>query len=211
MPSHFCIQCGATLVTQLVSGRDRLICPDCGWTMWSRASLGVGGLLAIDGRVLFVERNIQPNAGMWTLVNGYVEADETLDQAVVREFQEETNLRVRPLGLLAIWQTPAWQTPAWQTQPDEKVSPWDYSNGCWCVFGVELVGPLSDLRPDPVEVRRACFYAPHELDDLKPVGSWSRWMAQYYLPGDGALFRQELDPALRAALRNPLTTLYGVK
>lgn len=206
MTSYFCIQCGASLGTQLASGRQRLVCPECGWTMWSRASLGVGGLLVNEGRVLFVERNIEPNAGMWTLVNGYVEADETLDQAVVREFYEETNLQVRTLGLLAIW-----QTPAWKAQPDQEISPWDYSNGCWCVFGVELVGPLSDLRPDPVEVRRACFYAPHELDELKPVGSWSRWMAQHALPGDGALFRQELEPSLRATLRNPLTTLYGVK
>lgn len=206
MSSYYCIQCGAILGSKLASGRQRLVCPECGWTMWSRASLGVGGLLMNEGRVLFVERNIEPNAGMWTLVNGYVEADETLDQAVVREFYEETNLQVRTLGLLAIW-----QTPAWKAQPDQEISPWDYSNGCWCVFGVELAGQLSDLHPDPVEVRRACFYAPHELDELKPVGSWSRWMAQHALPGEGVLFRQELEPALRATLRNPLTALYGVK
>ena len=203
MPDHYCIHCGAILGTQLISGRQRLVCPACGWTMWSRASLGVGGLLLVDGCVLFVERNIEPNAGMWTLVNGYVEADETLDQAVVREFYEETNLQVRTLGLLAIW-----QTPAWQAQEETEVSAWDRSNNFWCVFGVELAGPLSDLRPDPVEVRQARLFAPGELGAVQPVGQWSRWMAQHFLPGDGVLFRQELDPALRASLRNPLLTLY---
>lgn len=204
MQNYFCIQCGTTLGTQLVSGRQRLVCPACGWTMWSRASLGVGGLLTVEGRVLLIQRNIQPNAGMWTLVNGYVEADENLEQAVQREFYEETGLKVRPSGLLAIW-----QTPTLSTQPDEILNTWEHVNNCWCVFSVKLDGPLSDLHPDSSEVREVRFCTPQELDSLDYVGHWSRWMVEHYCYEEGVMFHQGIDPTLMATLRNPLTVVYA--
>ncbi|MBN2549631.1 MAG: NUDIX hydrolase [Anaerolineales bacterium] len=139
---HYCSQCGALLVRQSLGGRERPACPSCGHVAWSHFSLSVGGLLVQQGRVLLVQRNLEPDAGQWTLPGGYVETDETLNQAVVREFGEETGLEVRPTGLLAIWQT-----------PDSDL------NSSWCVFGVELTCENQTLYPDPVEVRQGATSA----------------------------------------------------
>jgi ADP-ribose pyrophosphatase YjhB (NUDIX family) len=43
------------------------------------------------GALLLVERGTEPFAGRWALPGGFLEPGETVEQAVVREVQEETN------------------------------------------------------------------------------------------------------------------------
>lgn len=190
---RYCSQCGTALVRQLLGGRERPVCPVCGHVIWSHFSLGVGGLLVHQGRVLLTQRNIEPNPGQWVLPGGYVETEETLDQAIVREFNEETGLEVRPTGLLALWQSPESE-----------------SNSSWCVFGVELTHENQVLNPDPVEVRQARFINISEIASLEGVGLWSRWMVEHYLPQELGLFHQEIEPSIRARLKNPRTTLFAI-
>ena len=54
--------------------------------------IGVGGVLVRDHRVL-VNRAVYRSR--FTIPSGYVEAGETLEQAVVREFEEETGVTTR--------------------------------------------------------------------------------------------------------------------
>ena len=190
---RYCSECGTEMVRQQLGGRERPACPACGHVVWSHFSLGVGGLLVHQGRVLLVQRNIEPNAGLWTLPGGYVETDENLNQTVVREFKEETGLEVRPTGLLAIWQA-----------PDST------SNSSWCVFGVELTHENQALSPDPVEVRQALFLKPAEVVAMEGIGTWSRWMTEHYLPQDFGLRHQEIDAAIQPKLKNPRTALFSV-
>ena len=65
-----------------------------------RPVVGVGGVVLRDGAVLLVKRAREPLAGQWSLPGGAVELGETLEQAVVRELQEETGLSVRVLGFV---------------------------------------------------------------------------------------------------------------
>ncbi len=51
-------------------------------------------------RVLLVKRKWDPYAGYWALPGGFVEEDETVENAAVREVKEETGLDVK---LLNIW------------------------------------------------------------------------------------------------------------
>lgn len=65
--------------------------------------LGVAGILRRpDGRVLFIERGNPPQAGRWAFPGGSVEFQETLQQAVIREFFEETGLVVTPVALIHV-------------------------------------------------------------------------------------------------------------
>lgn len=61
----------------------------------ARPVVGVGALILEGGRVLLVERGKEPLRGFWSLPGGGVECGERLEDALVREVYEETNLRVK--------------------------------------------------------------------------------------------------------------------
>lgn len=65
--------------------------------------VGVGGVVVQAGKVLLIRRGKPPLAGRWSIPGGTVEWGETLEQALVREMEEETGLRVRPGELLALF------------------------------------------------------------------------------------------------------------
>jgi 8-oxo-dGTP diphosphatase len=52
----------------------------------------VFGLDEEDLKVLLIQRDLEPFAGRWALPGGFVHVDETIDQAALRELQEETGL-----------------------------------------------------------------------------------------------------------------------
>jgi 8-oxo-dGTP diphosphatase len=57
------------------------------------------------GRLLLIQRGHDPHRGLWSLPGGRVEAGESPEEAVEREVQEETGLRVRaeaPVGRVRI-------------------------------------------------------------------------------------------------------------
>jgi ADP-ribose pyrophosphatase YjhB (NUDIX family) len=64
----------------------------------------VGGILLERDRVLLVERGKEPLKGWWSLPGGLVECGERLAEAVCREVREETGLRVKPLGVVEIFE-----------------------------------------------------------------------------------------------------------
>lgn len=68
-----------------------------------RPVVGVGGVVFLDGRVLLIRRGKEPLKGRWSVPGGTVEAGETLEQAVVREIDEETGLKVRPVEILMVF------------------------------------------------------------------------------------------------------------
>lgn len=65
--------------------------------------VGVGGVVVREGRALLVRRGKEPLYGRWTVPGGTVELGETLEEAVVREMEEETGLRVEPVELLTVF------------------------------------------------------------------------------------------------------------
>lgn len=49
---------------------------------------------------LLIQRKHDPFAGMWALPGGFVDMDETVESAIVRELEEETGLRAENLKQL---------------------------------------------------------------------------------------------------------------
>ena len=52
----------------------------------------VGAIIEKEGKILFLKRNHEPFKDCWGLPGGKVEDGETVEEAVIREIKEETNL-----------------------------------------------------------------------------------------------------------------------
>jgi ADP-ribose pyrophosphatase YjhB (NUDIX family) len=63
----------------------------------------VGGVVVRDGQVLLIRRGKPPPYGRWVVPGGTVELGETLEEALVREMEEETSLRVEPIEVLTVF------------------------------------------------------------------------------------------------------------
>jgi len=64
--------------------------------------VGVGAVILDGERVLLARRGRAPSAGKWSIPGGLVHLGERLEEAAVREVQEETGLRARLLGLCGV-------------------------------------------------------------------------------------------------------------
>jgi ADP-ribose pyrophosphatase YjhB (NUDIX family)/GNAT superfamily N-acetyltransferase len=85
---------------RLVGERERPVCPGCGFIFYINPLVAVGALVEDEGRVALVRRRVEPGRGLWGLPAGYVEADESAEEAAVRETFEEAHLVVELEGLL---------------------------------------------------------------------------------------------------------------
>lgn len=56
--------------------------------------------------VLLIRRKHSPFKGMWALPGGFIDMEETVEDAVVRELEEETHLRVEGLQQLYTFSAP---------------------------------------------------------------------------------------------------------
>ena len=54
----------------------------------------VDGVYIKDGKIFLLKRSTEPFNSYWHLVGGHVEENETLKEALKREFKEETNLDI---------------------------------------------------------------------------------------------------------------------
>jgi 8-oxo-dGTP diphosphatase len=66
--------------------------------------LGVAGVIIDRNRALLVRRGHPPLQGEWSIPGGLLEVGETILDGVRRELREETNLDVRVLNLIEIFE-----------------------------------------------------------------------------------------------------------
>jgi mutator protein MutT len=64
-----------------------------------RPILAVSAAIIRGDRVLLTQRARGPANGVWTMPGGVVEAGETLSEALVREIDEETKIKIEPVAL----------------------------------------------------------------------------------------------------------------
>jgi 8-oxo-dGTP diphosphatase len=68
----------------------------------SRPLVGAGAVVHRGDKVLLLKRSNPPNQGRWALPGGLVELGETVQDAAVREINEETGLKVEIEGLIDV-------------------------------------------------------------------------------------------------------------
>ena len=100
---RFCPQCATPLERRIAAERERNVCPACGWVHWDNPAPVVAAVIEYQDRVLLA-RNAAWPAGMFALVTGFLERDETPQAAVAREVKEETNLDTRAASLIGVYE-----------------------------------------------------------------------------------------------------------
>lgn len=98
----FCPICSHKLTEREEGGRLRPVCDRCGYIHYVNPVPGVGLLIEMDGGVVLVQRGSPPHAGRWALPSGFVEADESAEEAAIREAEEETGLKIEIVELADI-------------------------------------------------------------------------------------------------------------
>jgi ADP-ribose pyrophosphatase YjhB (NUDIX family)/GNAT superfamily N-acetyltransferase len=102
MAPTYCPQCGHELEEGEVAGRLRQYCPACHYVVYRNPVPGVAILCEKDDGLVLIRRGHPPFVGEWALPAGYIEADESSEQAAVRECLEETGLDVNVKELFSV-------------------------------------------------------------------------------------------------------------
>jgi ADP-ribose pyrophosphatase YjhB (NUDIX family) len=103
---NFCSRCGGPLNFGFVDGenRERLACSNCGYVAYVNPRLVVSTIpVTNDGRVVLLRRGIEPGKGWWAQPGGFLEVDETVTEAAIRETFEETGLVVKPGEIIGLY------------------------------------------------------------------------------------------------------------
>ena len=103
---NYCSRCGAELRFGSVEGedRDRLACSVCGHIAYVNPRLVVTTIpVTDDGRVVLLRRGFEPGRGSWAQPGGFLEVDETVTEAAIRETLEETGLIVVPGEFIGLY------------------------------------------------------------------------------------------------------------
>ncbi|CAJ0744205.1 NADH pyrophosphatase [Ralstonia edaphis] len=102
---RFCPQCATPLVEQHNAGRLRIACPaqDCGFVHWNNPLPVLAAVVEYRGQ-MFLARNALWPEGMFALVTGFLERDETPEEGIARELKEETNLDAQSISLIGVYE-----------------------------------------------------------------------------------------------------------
>ncbi|MFB4297091.1 NAD(+) diphosphatase [Actinomadura sp. NTSP31] len=138
---RFCPRCGAE--TRVTAAGHVRVCPQDGSQHFPRVDPAVIMLVTdADDRILLA-RGPQWPADRRSILAGFVEPGESLEQAVAREVEEEVGLAVRDVRYLGS-------------------QPWPLPQSLMLGFTATADGTVP-LRPDPEEILDAAWYTRDEL------------------------------------------------
>jgi len=99
----YCPMCATELIYRELFDRLRQQCPACDWIHFQDPKVGAGVIAEQAGKVLLGRRGVNPGKGLWCFPSGFVEIDESPEEAAVREYKEETGLEVELTGLFDVY------------------------------------------------------------------------------------------------------------
>ncbi len=101
----YCNQCGAPVVLKIPPGEHLLrhVCEACHTIHYQNPKIVAGCIPEWEDRILLCRRAIEPQSGFWTFPAGFMENDETTEQAAVRETLEETRAFADITSLYAVF------------------------------------------------------------------------------------------------------------
>jgi NAD+ diphosphatase len=156
--SHrFCGGCGTP--TEDKANERAKLCPACGRVNYPRLSPAVIMAVIKDDRILLA-RNKRFRAPFYSVLAGYVEPGETLEQCVRREIDEEVGLRVRNIRYFGS-------------------QPWPFPNSLMVGFIADYAG--GTITVDPTELMEADWFSADALPNLPLKVSIARQLIDWFV------------------------------
>ncbi len=87
--------------------RPRLVCERCGNIEYHNPRVVAATVTSMEDGIVLIRRSIEPSLGLWSYPGGYMEMDESVEEAAIRETREETGLTVRVTRLLNAYSRPS--------------------------------------------------------------------------------------------------------
>jgi len=159
---QFCGQCGERMFS--ITWEVAKQCKSCGHRAYPRLSPAVIMAVVKDGQILLA-KNKRNKGGIYSILAGFVEAGETLEQCVEREIFEEVGLKVNNLRYFGS-------------------QPWPFPHNMMIGFIADYVS--GDIVVEPNELIAANWYHKDNLPPIPGYHTIAREMIDYVLNSPSA-------------------------
>lgn len=151
---QFCGRCGTA--THIVAGERARKCPQCDLSSYPRISPAM--IVRVErqnenGRTILLARANRFPPGFYSVLAGFVEPGETLEQCVEREVREEVGILVKNIRYFGS-------------------QPWPFPNSLMIAFTAEYAA--GDITLDETEILEAGWYSADSLPQIPPPLSIAR-------------------------------------
>lgn len=157
LTSRFCGRCGHK--NEDKADERAKICPECGLVLYPRISPAVITVVVREQKILLAHSN-RFKSNMYSLIAGFVEPGETLEDAVQREIMEEVGIRVKNIRYFSS-------------------QPWPYPDSLMIGFIADYAN--GEIWVDGVEINDAGWYGNGNYPELPSRLSISRKLIDWYL------------------------------
>ena len=154
---QYCGRCGYK--TQTLQEERAKKCPKCGFMSYPRLSPAVITAVFRDNKILLAHYAAFPG-NMHTIIAGFVEPGETLEECIRREILEEVGIRVKNIEYFGS-------------------QPWPFPNSLMIGFTAEYEG--GEIAVDGAEISKAGWYDANNLPDLPPKMSIAREIIDWFV------------------------------
>ena len=94
----YCPSCGSKSIS--FDGKKKLHCRACSFAYFHNVASAVAAVLEYGEKIILIKRNNEPGKGKFDLPGGFVDPDETAEEATRREIREELNMDLGELTYL---------------------------------------------------------------------------------------------------------------
>jgi NAD+ diphosphatase len=156
--SHqFCGQCGHSTVDK--SEERAKICPACGLVNYPRLSPAVI-MAVVKGDRLLLASNKRFKSGFYSVLAGFVEPGETLEECVAREIKEEVGISVKNIRYFGS-------------------QPWPFPNSLMVGFLADYAG--GKIKADQSEIVDAGWFTADNLPSIPPRITIARHLIDWFV------------------------------
>ncbi|MDF2839773.1 MAG: pyrophosphatase [Clostridia bacterium] len=155
--NQYCGRCGGQTISDVMEHSK--LCPKCCQSIYPKISPAVIVAITKEDKILLA-KNIQSKTGFYSVLAGFVEPGETMEECVEREIFEEVGIQVKNIKYFGS-------------------QPWPFPDSLMVGFTAEYAG--GELNIDPKELSDAAWFAADELPEVPGKLSISRKLIDWFV------------------------------